>query len=138
MSKFSKDLVDFKIKFYSNIIKDMSSLLTITAVLFYIEYFSQYLMACFHLVDSSDTNYVGTGAGAVRQVTCDDVLYYIIKLRNAIVHCDVNNIKEYIALLKHVDFYEGPHSSNDALTIKGYVMLSSVDWDSLENYLLDI
>lgn len=126
MSTFSKDLLEYKIKFYSNIIKGMTSLLTVHAILFYIEYFAQYLMVRFCMSNTSNSNSVSTGASVVGMISGVEMLQNIVQLRNAIVHCQPERINEFCKQFTKIDFCN-VDSGGDRLTTLGLLALDSVD-----------
>lgn len=135
MSTFSKDLLEFKLKFYGNIIRDMTALLSVHAVLFFIEYFSQYLMVRFCVPTEDDPDSVSTGAGPVGISSGVEVLQTIVQLRNAIIHCKPGKISEYCKFFTKIDF-DNVDNGHDQLTTVGLHALSSVDWIDLRDFLL--
>ena len=114
----------------------MTSLLTYTALIYYIEFYVQYIMCLFCETYNKDNSKVITGSGAVRKVTKERVFHDVVQLRNAIIHYDVSAIESYIDLLSNVDTSEGYLHVNDLLALEGLDLIVNSDLQGLKNYLL--
>lgn len=118
-----------------NILKQFNKLNTALASMVYLMYLAEYLLCTYAIPVETDSDEFYIGASKVVEVTGSTELGEFVKLRNALIHCDIGKAIQCIEVLRNIDYCDGPDGVRDLLSIRLLTFLTALDWTGLTLFL---